>query len=218
MPEASAAIRDVIDAAADYLSALNGPGTDEVREGLRRWREKPVRPGAASTLPVVNRWLVPALSAMETNRKLAFAIAGATPHLGWQRFHGYKEAEIGANFASGNAYVPLIGESPAPVQARDWELGLFLLEPNLVYRDHKHAAPELYAPLTGPHGWRFGVGSPLEVVDANVPVWNPPHRVHLTKVGRVPFLCLYVWTRDVNSPAEVIPASDWSVLDALRVG
>lgn len=25
-------------------------------------------------------------------------------------------------------------------------------------RDHRHKAPELHVPLTGPHEWRFGTG------------------------------------------------------------
>jgi hypothetical protein len=44
---------------------------------------------------------------------------------------------------------------------------------------------------------------------AHVPVWNPPNQPHMTKVGSVPFLCLFGWTRDVSEPAQVIPADDW---------
>ena len=87
----------------------------------------------------------------------------------------------------------------------------------MLYRDHCHAAPELYAPLTGPHGWRFGPGRPLMVKPAHQPVWNPPYPPHLTKVGPVPFLCLFGWTRDVNEVARVMPAADWPELEALRL-
>ena len=30
------------------------------------------------------------------------------------------------------------------------------------------------APLTGPHGWRFGPRRPLTLESAHHPVWNPP--------------------------------------------
>ena len=83
----------------------------------------------------------------------------------------------------------------------------------MLYRDHRHAAPELYVPLTGPHGWRFGPGAPLIVKPAHEPVWNDPCAPHLTKVGPVPFLCLYGWTRDAQSVAEVVPAADWAALE-----
>ncbi|MEY3081265.1 MAG: hypothetical protein RJA94_1250, partial [Pseudomonadota bacterium] len=47
--------------------------------------------------------------------------------------------------------------------------------------------------------------------------WNPPLQPHLTKVGPAPFLGLYVWTRDVNEPARVLPADDWASLEALSL-
>jgi hypothetical protein len=88
----------------------------------------------------------------------------------------------------------------------------------VLYRDHCHKAPELYVPLTGPHGWRFGPGMPLIVKPAHHPVWNDPYAPHLTKVGAVPLLCLFGWTRDVAEVARVIPAPDWAELEALRLG
>lgn len=59
--------------------------------------------------------------------------------------------------------------------------------------------------------------SPLIVKPAHQPVWNPPHQPHLTKVGEVPFLYLFVWTRDVDQIAQVIPADDWPDLEAARL-
>jgi hypothetical protein len=52
---------------------------------------------------------------------------------------------------------------------------------------------------------------------AHVPVWNDPLRPHATKVGAVPFLCLFAWTRDVNSPAEVLPAPDWPDIERTAI-
>jgi hypothetical protein len=51
-----------------------------------------------------------------------------------------------------------------------------------------------------------------------MPVWNDPHRPHMTKVGTIPFLALFGWTADVTEAAVVIPASDWAELEALRLG
>lgn len=81
-----------------------------------------------------------------------------------------------------------------PLAAEDFDMGIFLVAPDTLYRDHQHAAPELYAPLTGPHGWRFGPGRPLQIKHAHEPVWNPPQQPHLTKTGKIPFLSLFVWT------------------------
>ncbi|MEZ5885412.1 MAG: hypothetical protein R3D56_00705 [Paracoccaceae bacterium] len=74
----------------------------------------------------------------------------------------------------------------------------------MCFTDHRHKAPELYVPLTGPHGWRFGVDRPLTILPAHRPIWMEPFQPHLTKGRARPFLCLFVWACDVNDPAEVL--------------
>ena len=214
--------RRLIEEADRYLATLPGPpsckaGVAEVRAALNRWRAGPVtlkpRPNG-----VIAAHLGDALAPLtETHLALAQAIAAAAPYLCWKPYDRYPVADIGAAFAQGHAYASLIGED-ATIPARDFDLGIFLIAPHLLYRDHHHAAPELYAPLTGPHGWRFGPRTPLVIKPAHVPVWNDPHSPHLTKVGPVPFLALFGWTADVTQTAVVIPATDWPALEALRLG
>ena len=203
-------------AARDYLLALDHPGAAEVRAGL------PADPGPARNVTpraniVVDRWLHPALLALSgTHPVLAAAIGNAAGALDWVTYDAYPREEIGDSFATGHAFASLLG-GDAPYAAEDFDLGLFLIAPGTLYRDHRHAAPELYAPLTGPHGWRFGVGRPLMFKPAHAPVWNPAHQPHLTKVGPVPFLALFVWTRDVNDTALVIPSDDWAQLEVAEI-
>jgi hypothetical protein len=147
---------------------------------------------------------------------LAAAIADAAVRLEWITYDFYPLDQIGVDFANGHAYASIMG-GDSPFVADDFDLGIFLIAPGVLYRDHRHAAPELYAPLTGPHGWRFGTGRPLMVKPAHQPVWNPPYQPHLTKVGRVPFLCLFVWTKDVNEIAQVLPSDDWALLEDVRI-
>lgn len=200
-----------------YVLTLDHPGAADVRTVL------PADPGPCHAVPaqanaVADRWLPPALEALRPGHPmLADAIAAAAAELCWVTYDAYPRAEIGEAFADGHAFASIRGGG-APFPAKDCDLGVFLIAPHVLYRDHRHAAPELYAPLTGPHGWRFGAGRPLIVRPAHDPVWNPPHQPHLTKVGAVPFLCLFVWTRDVNEVAQVIPATDWPELEALRLG
>ncbi|MCY1128089.1 dimethylsulfonioproprionate lyase family protein [Frigidibacter sp. RF13] len=211
------AIRRLIAEADHYLAGLDGPGLAEVRQGLAHWRDyvPRARPGPANK--IVDRWLAPALGSLTADFPgLSAAIAAAAPHLDWITYDLYDPELIGADFMQGHAFASLVGEA-APVKAEDWDMGLFLIAPHVLYRDHRHRAPELYAPLTGPHGWRFGVDRPLTILPAHRPVWNEPFRPHLTKVGPEPFLCLFVWTRDVNDPAEVLAASDWPELEAVRI-
>ncbi len=199
-----------------YLATLPGDGPVEVRQGLARWAG-PVTGIVAKLNSVVATHLPTALAALVTSHPaLAFAIADASAQMTWITYDGYPRDHIGDAFATGHAYALLVGES-APIPAQDFDLGLFLIAPHVLYRDHHHAAPELYAPLTGPHGWRFAPNAPLEIKRAHESVWNPANRPHLTKVGPVPFLCIYGWTRDTSSVAHVIPADDWPALEALRL-
>ena len=205
----AAALQRLFATACDWLNTLNHPGASEVRAGLGRCLPSRRIPDARPH-PIVARWLDPALDAAgRFHPQLAAAIAAAAPHLAWVSYDRYPREHIGEGFAGGHAFASLAGDDAA-FSAADFELGLFLIAPGVLYRDHCHRAPELYAPLTGPHGWRFAPGRPLIVKPAGQPVWNPSLQPHLTKVGEVPFLCLFVWTRDVSEAAQVIPAADWS--------
>ncbi len=205
-------LRALYTAARSYLLALDHAGAAEVRAGL------PEDPGAEHAVhshgnAVVDAWLPDALEALaQTQSPLAAAIGAAATVLDWITYDLYPPDRIGPFFARGHAFASILGEA-SPFAASDFELGLFLIAPGVLYRDHHHPAPELYAPLTGPHGWRFGPGKPLMSKPAHDPVWNPAHQPHLTRVGSVPFLCLFVWTRDVNQPAVVIDADDWAMLE-----
>ncbi|MCA3562126.1 MAG: hypothetical protein IOC82_13975 [Aestuariivirga sp.] len=213
---AASVLRRLLAAAGDYLADLTHPGHEDVRRGLARCGPEAGH-SPAKQHPVVERWLETALRhAAEHAPHLADAIAAAAPHLAWISYDRYPRHEIGESFAEGHAFAAIAG-GDAPFPAADFELGLFLIAPHVLYRDHCHRAPELYAPLTGPHGWRFAPERPLIVKPAGEPVWNPSLQPHLTKVGAVPFLCLFVWTRDVAEAARVMPAGDWAEIEAAEL-
>ena len=175
----------LVAAAENYLATLEHRGKAGGAGGSR-----PPRSGTAGRRagsPVVDAHLPAALAAVAAGgqRELAAAIAAAAPSLAWDIYDKYPIEAIGQTFRSGHAYASLVGPD-GPFTAGDYDLGLFLIAPGVFYRDHRHAAPELYAPLTGPHGWRFAPGDPLDWLPAHVPVWNEPHRPHATKVGRRP--------------------------------
>jgi hypothetical protein len=203
-----------------YLAGLTGPGIAEVRAGLApalAAENAPLPRPVGGANAVVSAHLASALASLEaTHPELATAIAASTGDLEWITYGEYPPDEIGADFLAGHAYTEMVGPE-APVFAPDYDLGLFLIAPDLLYRDHRHPAPELYAPLTGPHGWRFGPGDRLKIKPAHDPVWNPPNTPHMTKVGPVPFLCIFGWTKDVRLPASVIPTTDWRELEMLRI-
>ncbi|MFM7446063.1 MAG: dimethylsulfonioproprionate lyase family protein [Tabrizicola sp.] len=209
-------VRTLYLAAREYVLSLDHPGAAEVTAGL------PADPGSERVVnarpnAVLSTWLTVALAQLSaTHPALASAIAAAAPQLEWVTYDSYPRTLIGDAFPNGHAFASIFG-GDAPFAGEDFELGVFLIAPGVLYRDHHHAAPELYAPLTGPHGWRFGTGRPLTIKPAHQPVWNPAHQPHLTRVGAVPFLCFFVWTQDVNEIAQVIPADDWAALEEAEI-
>ena len=203
-------IRNLVAEIETYLLQLNDPNIAAVLEGLRKWASEPVAPVQSRLLPICEH-LDAALDAMGRT-SLAKVIADARPYLSWVRYEGYSSDEIGPRFADIHAFASIIGEGCA-LEATDFDLGLFLIAPNYFYRDHQHAAPELYAPLTGPHGWRFKPGDPLVWKEAHEPVWNQAWQPHATMTGEIPFLAIYCWTKDVAISPKVIHSSDWSTLE-----
>ena len=206
------AIRSLIFESDRYLSRFSDPGIAEVRHGLARRGKGPATRLEAQPVPQ-GGWLDEAISAVQQADALQAALWNAKPYLRWVTYDSYPPEEIGEWFPKAHAFASLIG-SGGLIHAQDWELGLFLIAPAILYRDHHHAAPELYAPITGPHRWRFGTDQPWLEKQANEPAWNEPWAVHATHTGAVPFLCLFAWTRDVDLPAKVVHADDWHRLEA----
>jgi hypothetical protein len=209
MMEREPAIRVLIAAIDGHLARHDGPGIAEVLQGIARFGAGSVNDLAPHPHPDCGH-LDETLSATGA---LVSAISDARPYLKWITYDGYPRLEIGPRFPEAHAFATVIGPAGL-VGAPDFELGLFLIAPYTLYRDHHHPAPELYLPLTGPHRWRFGIEAPWQELPADRPVWNAPWAVHATAVGSVPFLCIYGWTRDVDLPARVVQAGDWAEIEA----
>lgn len=206
----------LVEALDNYLATLAGPGVAEVRAGIAQWRF-----GSFRTIPpnehAALHHLGQATEDMVRRGRpdLARAIADAAPLLHWVPYDSYSRELIGADFADGHAFAS-IAVYRDPDAAADFDFGLFIVGPDLFYRDHNHAAPELYAPLTGPHGFRFASGENLTWLPADQPVWNEPFRQHAIKTGSLPFLSIYAWTADVMLPAQIIVEPDWAELETSR--
>lgn len=210
------ALARLVSEARTYIEGLDGErgGVEQV---LRRMDEfdlsaaAVVLPEPVETPTCAHLDEAIGLVAVSGGKPLAEAIARARPYLHWITYDAYSAA-IGPRFPRHHAFTGLIGEYRM-LAARDFAFGLFLIAPKTLYRDHRHPAPELYVPLTGPTRWRFDGGA-WETRAAGEPVWNEPNAVHATLVGNRPFLCLYAWTRDVTLPAEVVDMSDWDAIEA----
>ncbi len=195
-----------------YLTDLKGPGIDEVRQGILRFGQGPVSEAIQPLEPACGH-LEAALFCIRGADALRQAINEARSQLRWISYDAYPPEMIGGRFPVAHAVASLIGREGF-LPADDFELGLFLIAPRTLYRDHRHKAPELYMPLTGPHEWRFGAGERWMEYKAHTPIWNEPMRVHATLVRDIPFLALFAWTRDVTADAIVVPAADWAEIEA----
>lgn len=211
--ERETAIRTLIADIDTYLGRFDGPGISDVRTGIARWRDGPMRDVNPARIRQTDH-IDAALDWMETSgeRSLATAIRNAMPYLQWQAYDPYPRDLIGDAYAENHCMASLIGGA-GHIGADDFDLGLFGFGANILYRDHRHAAPELYAPLTAPHGWRFRSGADLDWRSNFQPVWNEAWAQHAFKSGPTPFLCFFGWTRDVNIPAEMIFEPDWAEVE-----
>jgi hypothetical protein len=210
-----AELRNLIGEIDRYFAGLEGEekGIAAVRAGIAKHAAGPYHPQAAREPACGSFDEAVSLARSQGNGALADAIVAANPFLPWITYDSFPREEIGPRYPVAHAFVSLISAN-CFFEAEDFDLGIFIMEPGTLYRDHRHPAPELYAPITGPHGWRFGIADPWKWLPANVPVWNEPHRVHATLVGENPFLAIYAWTRDVHHPAIVVPADDWAEIEA----
>jgi Dimethlysulfonioproprionate lyase len=133
---------------------------------------------------------------------LAALIAEIEDELAWQQNANYSDAAMNCpGYMDNYAYAELVGPTGL-WPGDDFRMGLLVLGPHLHYRDHSHAAPELYWLLTGPSEWRVA-SADFAMREQGEMIWHPPHMIHATRTGAVPLLALYIWTSDVEQPARL---------------
>lgn len=159
---------------------------------------------AARRLPAC-RHLPEAVAAILTlDSSLAALIAEIEDQLAWQQNANYSDAAMNRDgYMDNYAYAELVGPGGLWPGDDDFRMGLLVLGPHLHYRDHSHAAPELYWLLTGPSEWK-SAAEDFAPRSQGATIWHPPHMVHATRTGTNPLLALYVWTSDVAEPARLV--------------
>ena len=123
-----------------------------------------------------------------------------------------KDCDIGNDYLCGNMNTELIGPVNGHFKSKELKLGLFLLEPKIFYKDHKHEAPELYINLTSGTKWRFN-DSDWKSKSAGSIIYNEPYKVHAMKVGKVPFLSVWCWPKNSSKKCTLVPKNDWFELE-----
>ncbi|MGE0005318.1 MAG: dimethylsulfonioproprionate lyase family protein [Parvibaculaceae bacterium] len=187
--------------------SLKGNAAARVKKRLAEQDLSPsaVREPPPRRLPAT-RFLAECVAAsMFTSPGVAAALAEIEEFLHWRQNPNYSDRRMGAGYMDNYAYAELIG-SHGFFAGNDFLMGLLLLGPNSHYRDHHHAAPELYWLLTGPSEWRRDKGE-FEMREAGETIWHDPHIVHATRTDASPLLAVWAWTRDVSEPARLVEAS-----------
>ncbi|MDP9136707.1 MAG: dimethylsulfoniopropionate lyase, partial [Pseudomonadota bacterium] len=141
-------------------------------------------------------------AAIAVSSDVAAAIAAVEHELHWKQNPNYSDGAMGQpGYMDGYAYAEVVGPSGF-FAGDDFLLGLLLIGPHRVYREHYHAAPELYWMLTGPSKWKNGSGG-WSMRDAGSLCWHDPFVVHATATEAVPLLAIWAWARDVGEPARL---------------
>jgi hypothetical protein len=193
--------RLAVDAIAEHLKTIGGEGTAEVLARLAEQTLAATQPVAPQDKPVVR--FMPDLLQMMAPASPQFASAlGATyTNLCWLQSSSYTDDILGEGFGENYAWAELIGPKGV-IPGNDFTMGILLLGPHLHYLDHYHPAPELYLPLTSGSHWKKGESAFIERRQGEV-IWHPSMMIHATKTFAEPLLAIYVWTRDIATPAKL---------------
>lgn len=185
-------------------ASLKGEGTAEVKARLAVQDLSPavaVDPGPRR-LAATRYFAECVATSMFLAPEVAAALAEIEEFLHWKQNPNYSDAVMGEGYMNDYAYAEIIGRDGF-FPGEDFLLGLLLLGPRRLYRDHHHAAPELYWLLTGPSDWRKDQEE-FKSYTAGETIWHPPRMSHATRTQESPLLAVWVWTRDVGAPARLV--------------
>jgi quercetin dioxygenase-like cupin family protein len=148
------------------------------------------RPVTPSTLTVL-KWLGVAADGAPPGApaRLARGIAVAAHALAWRQT--YRAGDVPAGFLERYGWCELLGAT-GPVPCEALAGGLLLLGPDARYPAHRHAAEELYIPLSGRAEWQRG-GGPFVARPPGEAIIHASGEPHAMRTGAEPLLALYLW-------------------------
>lgn len=148
-------------------------------------------------------------------QEIARCLKAAKDDLAWREDNAQfypPGADLGEGYTKCNLHTLLIGPDACGHHHPDFSLGVFMLGPRTLYRDHNHDAPELYLNLSEKSGWRFGTRD-WQDYPAGSLIWNAAGDPHATRVYDQPFISVFVWLENVNSRCNVIHFDDWAEIE-----
>jgi hypothetical protein len=147
--------------------------------------------------------------------EIARCLKAAKDDLVWREDNAQfypQDVDLGEGYTKCNLHTMLIGPDACGYHQPDFCLGIFMLGPRTLYRDHNHDAPELYLNLSEKSGWRFGTRDWRDYPAGSL-IWNAAGVPHAIRVYDQPFISIFVWLENVNSRCNVIHFDDWAEIE-----
>ncbi len=171
-----------------YLNGLNDVNLEPF---LANWPSEPFKTRAISPNPL------PVVSCMHavvqaTHAKVASVVnmfGTSMSYLKWGQT--YVAEDFGAVFLEKYGWAEMIGQR-GPIASDHIACGFLLLARGTEYPPHRHAAEEVYLPLTGPTFWKMGDDG-WENRPIGDPLYHRSWLTHSMRSESVPLLALYLW-------------------------
>ncbi len=181
---------DIAARAGDLLQSLGHPALAPfLADWPQAYRRREV---PAPQLPAL-RWL-PTFGGDEAafGIDLVAAVCRAAPSLAWRQTYTAKDFD--SAFLDNYAWSEIVG-TVGPFESERLACGFLILGPSTHYPPHRHAAEEIYLPLSGTAAWQQGDGVWRER-PPGTPIHHRSDELHAMRTGGAPLLALYVWRGD----------------------
>jgi hypothetical protein len=170
---------------------------------LAEWPQRlEQRPVGGADLPVL-RWLPEiAGDGAAFGIELVAAVCQAARALAWRQT--YTAKDIDSVFLDNYGWCEIFGGN-GPLASERIACGFLLLGPSTLYPRHRHAAEEVYLPLSGTASWQQGDAIWRER-PPGTPVHHASNEPHAMRTGTRPLLALYLWLgADLAQKAHLDP-------------
>ena len=220
MKEKQARIQALIQSIIHYLEAHRsdnqGAGLTLDKLAAMNLPEQPLidAPPQGTRHKAILRDAIAGITAPEL-QEIATCLSAAKDDLVWREDNAQfypPDADLGEGYKRCNLHTVLIGPDACGYHHPDFNLGVFMLGPHTLYRDHNHDAPELYLNLSPRSGWRFSSRHWQDYCAGSL-IWNPARAPHATRVYDHPFISVFVWLENVDSRCNVIHCDDWAEIE-----
>jgi hypothetical protein len=143
----------------------------------------------ASSLPVL-RW-IPQIAAdgAAFGTEMVAAVCGAAPSLAWRQT--YTANDLHPAFLDNYGWSEILGTN-GPWASERIACGFLILGSSTLYPRHRHAAEEVYLPLSGTAAWQQGDAVWRERSPGTL-IYHASEESHAMRTGASPLLALYLW-------------------------